>query len=223
MGAARMPLWYAVDVIYDQFPTLFVMFWTIGILVAAMSTFITVFLMYEHYRTGLTKLGFMNAETNFTIKILALQPVFVFTALLSLFEPDMGYFFEAIQTLMLGWVLFYLISYCVYVLGGSAKFLQHATSSSKTQLWNHFPGCCVWIFFRFCCKTLDKESTPTVEQIMGPVRCAAFFSHLATARIRQHHKCRPRNGAVLHLCFYLGFDAGWHVRSARIVQLDQTY
>ena len=29
--------------------------------------------MYEHYRTGLTKLGFMNAETNFTIKILALQ------------------------------------------------------------------------------------------------------------------------------------------------------
>jgi len=168
--AARMPLWYAVDVIYDQFPTLFVMFWTIGILVAAISTFITVFLMYEHYRTGLTKLGFMNAETNFTIKILALQPVFVFTALLSLFEPDMGYFFEAIQTLMLGWVLFYLISYCVYVLGGSAKFLQHATSCSKTQLWNHFPGCCVWIFFRFCCKTLDKESTPTVEQIMGPVR-----------------------------------------------------
>merc|ERR1711865_855210 len=116
--AARMPLWYAVDVIYDQFPTLFVMFWSIGILVAAISTFITVFLMYEHYRTGLTKLGFMNAETNFTIKILAIQPVFVLTAVFTLFEPDMGYFAEAIQTLMLGWCVYRYIAYAVYALGG---------------------------------------------------------------------------------------------------------
>ena len=50
--------------------------------------------MYEHYRTGHTKLGFLNAETTFTLKILAIQPVFVGTALLSIFQPDMGYFFE---------------------------------------------------------------------------------------------------------------------------------
>lgn len=165
-----MALWYAVDVIYDQFPTLFIMFWSIGILVGGLSTFITVFLMYEHYRTGLTKMGFVNAETNFTLKILLLQPVFVGTALLSLFEPDMGYFFEAFQTLTLGWVISYFVAYAVYALGGSAKFLQHATSTKPTQIWHHFPGCCVWGFFRCFCKDLDKETTPTCEQIMGPIK-----------------------------------------------------
>jgi len=168
--ASSHSLWFAVDVIYSQFPDLFILFWIIGLLVGALSTTITVFLMCEHYRTGLTKLGFMNAETNFTIKILAIQPVFVFTAVFTLFEPDMGYFAEAIQTLMLGWCVYRYIAYAVYALGGAAKFLQHATSTSKSQIWHHFPGCCVWVFFRCCCKSLNEETTPTVGQIMGPLK-----------------------------------------------------
>ena len=94
--------------------------------------------MYEHYRTGHTKLGFLNAETTFTLKILAIQPVFVGTALLSIFEPDMGYFFEvkepfialkllqsyfchliqAVQTGYLAYVIHCLVGFGVYALGG---------------------------------------------------------------------------------------------------------
>merc|ERR1712166_95861 len=175
MGGARIKMAYASDIIYSNTVEVFLIFWSIGGLLGIASCFITLFLMYEHFNVGKTSAGLLTCETDFTIKILAIHPIFVITAYVQLYYPDLGYVFQLIQTVYLAVAVWYLAGFAIWALGGSRKFLEHVSSIPPSRIWHVFPGCCIWLWCKCCCKSRagfcgNLKVTPEHTDVMRPVK-----------------------------------------------------
>merc|ERR1719506_1331410 len=155
---------YASDIIYEHVPDLFVLFWVLGTILALVSSFLTIFLMREHFVLGTSSAGIMSTEANFTLRILIVHPIFVVSAFITLWYPDMGYFFQFLQTAYLSAAIWYLIGYAVFCLGGPLKFLEHITSITPQRKWHSFPMCCIWGWCRLCARSDEETGTKYSEE-----------------------------------------------------------
>lgn len=165
---------YASEIIYSNTVDLFLVFWVIGGLIALVSCFLSIFLMHEHFVLGKTKEGLTTCETNYTLKILAIHPLFTITAYISLYYPDLGYIFQLLQTTYVSLVVYWTLGYAIWALGGARKFLEHVSSIAPTQIWQHVPGCCIWGWCKCACKSStgfcgNDEVTPEYDDVMKKI------------------------------------------------------
>lgn len=93
-----------------------------------------------------------------------MHPIFVVSAFITLWYPDMGYFFQFLQTAYLSAAIWYLIGYAVFCLGGPLKFLEHITSITPQRKWHSFPMCCIWGWCRLCARSDEETGTKYSEE-----------------------------------------------------------
>jgi len=168
--------------IYENPPTIFVIFWFFGMVAGLISTGVVGWLIYSHITVargakcavsgvkqtkaggGIALFGAdLPRKTHFVIRVLLVTPTYALTGIITVFVPEMGPVCQFIQACVLALSFMNFCYLIVWTFGGPREMVTSIMSQKEDDpsMLQHPPCCCVWYPLKLMGK-LPERPTATI-------------------------------------------------------------